>query len=301
MKRTLLAGRREVLFEHQLQHIRQGLQQTPGAYPVGTVAQLEKPRTYAPRGPCRPRSVSSTPITTAILTRTDFDQQGQFHLLTLLDGHAHQVGVKSSSFGPQVRRNDRPEITRPAAGPGQGGDGYADFALGGNDLGGVASARPRPAASSGEIFNRAPGCDRQGAAGVMGGVGTECLQGLTHHQGQGRRQGRLMSVSIRHERAADRHLEIGQGALSFGAKPGPTAASSEPVPGRCPWGCHISWPKAILDADLVIICQSGRTPIYMEGPYSTAPIAGAADKKCLPARRAWPLAKLPETVGRCPS
>ena len=35
-------GRREVLFEHQLEHVRQGLQQTPGAHPVGAVAQLDE-------------------------------------------------------------------------------------------------------------------------------------------------------------------------------------------------------------------------------------------------------------------
>ncbi len=48
MKRILLApGRREVLFEHQLEHVRQRLQQAPGAHPVGAVAQLDETQDLA--------------------------------------------------------------------------------------------------------------------------------------------------------------------------------------------------------------------------------------------------------------
>ena len=65
------------------------------------------------------------------------------------------------------------------------GDGYADLALGRDDLGGVAFRQTE----AGGVFriNLQPGArgDRQGAAGMVGGVGAGVLQGFAHHQGEG--------------------------------------------------------------------------------------------------------------------
>ena len=81
-KEVLVGSRRsEVLFEQQLKGVSQGLEQPPGAYPVGAVPQLDEAQDLAFQEHCVGDAGEQDPHDYGDLEDADSYNEGQIHVL----------------------------------------------------------------------------------------------------------------------------------------------------------------------------------------------------------------------------